>query len=230
MEKTLIYSVEDDESIAGLIQYALESEGYETKVFAAAEQLFEAMEERLPAMVLLDVMLPGMDGFAALERLRREYSAADIRIIMLTAKDSEISKVKGLDLGADDYVSKPFGLMELLARVRASLRKRREVAAATPERLTRGGLELDQKRFEAYLNGQKLTLTLKEFQLLKYLLQNAGRVAERAELLSAVWGMDFLGETRTLDMHINSLRKKLGDDQSENKVIVTVRGVGYQLL
>lgn len=229
MQGTIIFSVEDDESIAGLIQYALESEGYTVKSFNNSESMLEALRSELPAMILLDIMLPGMDGLSALAEIKRIYSGIDIKIIMLTAKDSEINKVKGLDLGADDYISKPFGLMELLARIRANLRKRANLAAMT-DILERNGLRMDNKKFEAYHNGEKLNLTLKEFQLLKYLLQNADRVAERSELLSNIWGIDFLGETRTLDMHINSLRKKLHDDMDNNKIILTIRGVGYQLI
>lgn len=217
---TLIYCVEDDASIRELISYATQSAGYETRGFESGEAFWRAVEERTPELVLLDIMLPGEDGLSILERLRRDGATARVPVIMLTAKTSEVDKVKGLDAGADDYMAKPFGVMELLSRIRAVLRR------STPdERLTAGEITLDLDRREASVAGQAVKLTFKEFELLRYLVQNRGRVLSRERILEKVWGYDYEGETRTVDVHIKTLRQKLGRDD----LIVTVRSVGYMI-
>ena len=213
----LIYCVEDDASIRELISYATQSAGYETRGFESGEEFWRAVEERTPELVLLDIMLPGEDGLSILGRLRRSGATARVPVIMLTAKTSEVDKVKGLDAGADDYMAKPFGVMELLSRIRAVLRR-----SAPDERLTAGELTLDLDRREASVAGRAVKLTFKEFELLRYLVQNRGRVLSRERILEKVWRYDYEGETRTVDVHIKTLRQKLGRDD----LIVTVRSVG----
>ena len=216
----LIYCVEDDASIRELITYATQSAGYETRGFDSGEVFWQAVEERTPDLVLLDIMLPGEDGLSILGRLRRNGTTARVPVIMLTAKTSEVDKVKGLDAGADDYMAKPFGVMELLSRIRAVLRR-----SSPDERLTAGELTLDLDRREASVAGRAVKLTFKEFELLRYLVQNRGRVLSRERILEKVWGYDYEGETRTVDVHIKTLRQKLGRDD----LIVTVRSVGYMI-
>ena len=216
----LIYCVEDDASIRELISYATQSAGYETRGFHSGEEFWQAVGERIPDLVLLDIMLPGEDGLSILEKLRRGGTTSKIPVIMLTAKTSEVDKVKGLDAGADDYMAKPFGVMELLSRIRAVLRR-----SSSEERLTAGELTLDLDRREASVAGQPVKLTFKEFELLRYLVQNRGRVLSRERILEKVWGYDYEGETRTVDVHIKTLRQKLGRDD----LIVTVRSVGYMI-
>ena len=223
MEK--IYCVEDDESIRELVQYALRSGGYETAGFEDADSLWAALRaEPAPSLILLDIMLPGEDGLTTLRRLRQNAATAAVPVIMVTAKTAEYDRVKGLDQGADDYITKPCGVMELMSRVRAVLR--RAQGAFTPEALALGSVAVDISRRVVTVEGQEVTLTFKEFELLSYLLKNTGLVLSREKLMEAVWGFDFEGESRTVDVHIKSLRQKLG---TAGELIQTVRGVGYKI-
>jgi len=211
-----IVIVEDDESIRAMLCYYFKSAGYEARDYASAEALLEARPDA-PALYILDVMLPGMDGLALLGRLRAAGDGAPV--IFLTARAAEMDRVNGLEAGADDYVVKPFSLMELQARVNAVLRRVRK----TPP-LTRGDLTLDPAAHIVKKGGETVELTRKEFALLRLLLSRRGEALTRGEILRAVWGYDYAGETRTVDMHIRSLRQKLGED-----LIGTVRGVGYRI-
>lgn len=221
-EKQLIYAVDDEEGIRELYTCALESAGFAVACFESGEELFRALRDRLPALVLLDIMLDGMDGYDILERIRRGADTRDLPVIMVSAKGEEISKVRGLNLGADDYLAKPFGVMELVARIRAHLRRSAPVTGA----LTYRDIVIDESQHEARAAGETLTLTRKEYDLLKLLVSQAPNLVSREEILRAVWGEDYFGETRSLDIHIATLRKHI--TMSEAK-INTVRGVGYQL-
>lgn len=218
-----IYVVEDDASIAELIAYALRGEGFTVKTFERGELFLAALSEGLPALTLLDIMLPGLDGLSILRRLRENARTAGVPVILLTAKSSEYDKVVGLDSGADDYIAKPFGVMELLARVRAILRR---AGGAPVAAFAAGALTLDVTRHIVTLAGEPLQLTLKEFELLRCLMEHRGQVLTRDNLLQAVWGYDFEGETRTVDVHVGTLRQKLGEQAN---MIETVRGVGYRI-
>ncbi|HCC00908.1 MAG TPA: DNA-binding response regulator [Ruminococcaceae bacterium] len=224
MSKTA-FVVEDEENIREIIKCALESCGLQVQGFEKAESLFEQMKTVLPDLILLDIMLPGMDGLTALKRIKLGPTE-HIPVILLTAKSSEIDKVTGLDLGADDYVTKPFGVLELMARVRNALRH-----AASPEQeshiLQANALVLDKDRHEVTLENEPIELTLKEFELLRILMENSGKAMKRNYLLDTIWGYGYAGETRTLDMHVRSLRHKLGDHTGKH-LISTVRGVGYR--
>lgn len=220
-----IFVVEDDNAIAELIAYALRGEGFEVSTFGDGEQFLSAIKEQVPDMVLLDIMLPGFDGITILKRIRENAQTSAVPVVMLTAKSSEYDKVVGLDNGADDYISKPFGVMELLARVRAVLR--RAGGKEIEQSLIIGGLSLDPISHTAKLDNEILQLTLKEFELLRCLMEHKGQVLTRDNLLQAVWGYDFEGETRTVDVHVGTLRQKLGDYAN---TIETVRGVGYRIL
>lgn len=225
----LIYIIEDDENIRDLIKIALESYSYEVCAFEYAEEALLAMRKRKPDLAVFDIMLPQMDGITAVKQIRKVKALNNLPIIMLTAKDTEIDKVTGLDCGADDYMTKPFGILELSARIRSLLRRCAKTETAEQEEektLQLGGISLDQKTREVFRDQKAVELTYKEFELLKYLMENSNRVASRDELLNHIWGYDYIGETRTLDMHIRSLRQKLGDDS--NTYIKTVRGVGYR--
>jgi len=220
----MIYCVEDDGSIRELIIYALQTNGYEARGFSESRSFFAALDNSLPSLVLLDIMLPGEDGIAILKRLKASAKTRDIPVIMLTAKSAEYDKVIGLDSGADDYITKPFGIMEFLSRVRAVLRRAGPPAGSSE--LSAGRLAMDVERHTVLAGGQEVTLTYKEFALLQYLLENKGIVLTRDKLLQEVWGYDYEGETRTVDVHIRTLRQKLGVAGS---VIETVRGVGYRI-
>lgn len=219
-EKPLIYAVDDEEGIRELYRCALEGAGFSVTCFADGEALFVALRTRLPRLILLDIMLDGMDGYAILEKLRKGSDTRDIPVMMVSAKGEEISKVKGLNLGADDYLAKPFGVLELVARIQAHLRRFAVPAPSYKD------IRIDEETHTAYAGDRPLTLTLKEYELLKALVLRAPAVLRREELLGAVWGSDYIGETRTLDMHIATLRKNLGAAQAE---IHTIRGVGYAL-
>lgn len=219
-----VYLVEDDESIRELVLYALASSGYEARGFERADAFWEACEASAPSLVLLDIMLPGDDGLAILRRMKESVRTADIPVIMLTARATEYDKVKGLDSGADDYITKPFGVMELLSRIRAVLR--RAGSGEEPAALCYGGICLDPGRRAVIAAGQPVTLTYKEFEMLAFLLKNQGLVLTREKIMERVWGFDYEGESRTVDMHIKSLRHKLG---ACGEAIRTVRGVGYKI-
>ncbi len=217
-----IYIVEDDADIREMEAYALSSAGFSVEAFEESTAFFAAVRKQLPDLVLLDVMLPGTDGLAVLKRLRADPAACAIPIIMVTAKTAETDKVKGLDSGADDYLTKPFGVMELVSRCKALLRRAHRQTAV----LAFGSIEMDDDRHRVTVDGQETELTFKEYGLLKYLLNNAGMSVTRDQLMEAVWGFAFTGETRTVDMHIKTLRKKLGP---AGGLIETVRNVGYRL-
>ena len=219
----MVYLLEDDEGIRKLVVYALEHAGYETQGFDRPSAFWSAMERRCPELVLLDIMLPEEDGLSVLRRLRSAAAWRRIPVMMMTAKSSEYDRVIGLDSGADDYITKPFGLMELTARVRALLR-RAESAPRSEYRL--GGLYVSPERHLVRAGDRNVELTHKEFSLLCLLLENAGRVLTRDVIMDRVWGRDFDGENRTVDVHIRALRAKLGP---EGERIRTVRGAGYKL-
>lgn len=221
------FVVEDEDNVREIIKCSLESCGLEVTDFEDALKMFESISKVRPDIILLDIMMPHMGGLDALRRLKASSATSAIPVIMLTAKSSELDKVTGLDLGAHDYIAKPFGVLELMARVRAALRSS---SGPTAEKTIYeyGSLKLDAARHEVFRNGEKIELTLKEFELLKVLMENPGNAMTRNVLLDTVWGYGYSGETRTLDMHIRSLRQKLNDSAGENGLIVTVRGVGYK--
>lgn len=219
----MIYCVEDESAIRDLMIYTLKASGFEAQGFESSESFWPAVREKAPELVVLDVMLPGEDGLTILKKLRASPATAEIPVVMATAKGSEYDKVIGLDSGADDYLAKPFGMMEMVSRIKAVLRR------AAPKQvrvLTCGGLSLDENKHTVTVNGRNVALTLKEFELLKLLMESPGTVFTREVLLSSVWGVDFAGETRTVDVHIGTLRTKLAE---AGELIRTVRGVGYKL-
>lgn len=221
----MIYLVEDDDSIRELVLYTLHTTGFEAKGFRNAADFWQALEKELPQLVLLDIMLPDEDGLHILKRLRAGAETADLPVMMLTAKSSEYDRVVGLDSGADDYMPKPFGMMELVSRVRALLRRAAK-PAAEDKLFTAGSLAVDVKRRAVTVDGEPVILTYKEFELLCYLLENRGVVLSRDQILTKIWDYNYSGETRTVDVHIRTLRQKLGD---AGALIETVRGVGYRL-
>ena len=220
----LIYLVEDDNSIRELVAYTLHSAGFRAEGFEKPSAFWHACETQLPDLVLLDMMLPEEDGISILKKLRQAPQTKKMPIILLTAKSSEYDKVMGLDSGADDYVAKPFSMMELLARVKALLRRAEKDETEVVYQL--GDLTVNKTRHEVKASGTEVTLTLKEFDLLCLLMENRGRVLTRDQLLNSIWGYGFDGENRTVDVHIRTLRQKLG---SCGEYIETVRGVGYKV-
>ena len=220
----MIYCVEDDLSIRELMLYTLRASGFEAMGFGNGQELFEALNRQLPRLILLDIMLPGMDGMDILRKLRQNPDTAAVPVIMASARGTEYDKVLGLDLGADDYLAKPFGMMEMVSRIRAVLRRSTPVNRQT--RLVLGGLDMDVAAHTVMAGGVSVTLTLKEFELLRLFLTAPGRVFSREQLLEKVWGTDFVGESRTVDVHIATLRTKLG---ACSDYIRTIRGVGYRL-
>lgn len=220
----MIYCVEDDASIRELMLYALRASGFEAEGFPDSTGLFAALNQHDPKLILLDIMLPGMDGIEILKHLRRNPVTAHIPVIMASAKGTEYDKVVGLDLGADDYLAKPFGMMEMVSRIRAVLRRSSDTAAQKPLRL--GQLEMDALSHTVRADGHRVELTLKEFELLKLFMEHPGRVFTRDQLLERIWSTDYMGETRTVDVHIGTLRTKLG---TCGEYIRTVRGVGYRM-
>lgn len=221
----MIYCVEDDSGIRNMMVYTLAASGFEAEGLPDGKALFEALARTPCDLILLDIMLPGEDGLRILEKLRADASTENIPVIMASAKGTEYDKVVGLDLGADDYLTKPFGMMEMVSRVKAVLRRvRGDRPADKPLRL--GALELDAARHIVTVSDARVQLTLKEYELLRLFMENVGRVFTRDRLLEAVWGSDFYGETRTVDVHIGTLRDKLGECGG---YIQTVRGVGYRM-
>ena len=220
----MIYCVEDDISIRELMLYTLRASGFDAEGFCDADALFKALAIHKPKLITLDIMLPGADGIEILKRLRSSADTASIPVIMASAKGTEYDKVMGLDLGADDYLAKPFSMIEMVSRIRAVLR--RTAPAETAKALRLGQLEMDPDAHTVHACGQRIELTLKEFELLRLFLKHPGRVYSRDQLLEKVWGGDYLGETRTVDVHIGTLRTKLGDCGG---YIRTVRGVGYRM-
>jgi two-component system alkaline phosphatase synthesis response regulator PhoP len=220
----VIYYAEDDAGIRELVVYTLRSTGFPALGVADGQSLWKAIDREIPKLILLDIMLPGEDGVSILKRLKTSPTLRHIPVIMATAKSAEYDKVIGLDLGADDYLAKPFGMMEMVSRIKAVLRR---VEAADGEKtLDVGALHLDTIRHEVTACGKVVTLTMKEFTLLQTLMERPGQVFTRDQLLSDIWGYDFDGETRTVDVHIRTLRQKLGEC---GEMIETVRGMGYRL-
>lgn len=219
-----VYCVEDDESIRQLIVYALVNGGFEAEGFEDGDGFFSRVYSYPPDLILLDIMLPGEDGLEILEKLKSDPSLKDIPVIMITAKSSEFDKVKGLDMGADDYISKPFGVMELISRIKAVLRRTNSISPSN--NLSFAGISLDYEKRRVKVGRQTIDLTYKEFELLYFLLKNQDIVLTREMLMNQVWGFDFEGETRTVDVHIATLRQKLGEG---GKLIQTIRNVGYKV-
>ena len=221
--------VDDEPSIVELVRFALEREGFVTEVAANGQQALEAVRQRMPDLVLLDLMLPGVDGLEVCRQLRQR---SNVPIIMLTARASEVDKVVGLELGADDYITKPFSPRELVARVRAVLRRaqsRETPAAVAGQELRVGDIRMDLARHEVWVKDRRVELTPKEYELLRTFMANRGMVLTRELLLDKVWGYDFVGDTRTVDVHVVRLRQKLEDDPARPRYIETVRGVGYRM-
>ena len=222
----MIYCVEDDDNIRELVVYTLDSTGLPAKGFPSGKEFKTALKNELPELILLDFMLPGEDGMQLLSEVRKDTKTKNIPVIMLTAKGAEYDKVSALDLGADDYVTKPFGMMELVSRIRAVLRRTGRGKNTDEPVIKSGSIKIDVLRHIVTSNGKEIVLTLKEFELLKMLILNSGVVLTREQLLEDIWGYNFDGETRTVDVHVRSLRQKLG---KEGDRIETVRGVGYRI-
>lgn len=223
-----IFIIEDDEGIRDLVKVALKAYSYDVHTFDNAEDAVKAIKENKPDLCIFDIMLPGMDGLSAVRYLREDPKFEFIPILMLTAKSSEVDRVVGLESGADDYLTKPFGVMELAARVKSLLR--RSSRLAKHDLIAIGDISINTATREVKKKGTPVELTLKEYELLKFIMENPERVITRDEILSGIWGFDFTGETRTLDMHVRTLRQKLGDDAEKPLYIKTVRGVGYRFV
>ena len=222
----MIFCVEDDAGIRDLMIYTLNASGFRATGFGCAKDLYAALADTVPELIMLDIMLPGEDGISILKHLKADPRTADVPVIMATAKGNEYDKVIGLDLGADDYLAKPFGMMEMASRVRAVLRRSGKTAVAKPQLVRIGGLEMNLSEHTVTADGRRVQLTLKEYELLHTFMMSPGRAFTREQLLSAVWCEDFLGETRTVDVHVGTLRQKLGRCGA---YIRTVRGVGYRM-
>ena len=222
----MIFCVEDDGNIRELVVYTLESTGFQARGFEDGSSFLEALALETPELVLLDIMLPGEDGMELLRKLKASKKTKDIPVIMVTAKGAEYDKVKGLDAGADDYVTKPFGMMELISRIKAVLRRSAKGSISSEDTFENGESRLDTMIHEVTVHGEVVNLTLKEYELLKRLMKNSNIVLTRDQLLEDIWGYDFDGETRTVDVHVRTLRQKLGDAGEQ---IETVRGVGYRM-
>lgn len=220
----MIYCVEDERNIRELLVYTLGTTGFEAKGIRNGKELRKALKEEIPQLILLDIMLPGEDGYSILEKLKSNQETRDIPVIMVTAKEAEYDKVRALDSGADDYITKPFGMMEFIARVKAVLR--RAAKQAGKKEYTYKGLTIHVDRHQVFDRERAVELTLKEFELLRYLMENQGIVLSRDQILEKTWGYEYAGETRTVDVHIRTLRQKLGDS---GFLIETVRGVGYRI-
>ena len=222
----MIFCVEDDSNIRELVVYTLETTGFQARGFEEGKSFLEALALETPDLILMDIMLPGEDGISLLKRLKNSSKTRDIPVIMVTAKGAEYDKVKGLDLGADDYVTKPFGMMELVSRIKAVLRRSGAAKKKAEDIIVSGSLEINTKKHEVKADGEVVGLTLKEYELLKRLMENPNIVMTRDSLLEEIWGYDFDGETRTVDVHILTLRQKLGKCGER---VETVRGVGYRI-
>ena len=221
-----IYYVEDDTSIRELVLYALKTAEFQVMGFENAASFYKRMKEQQPDLILLDIMLPDEDGVSILKKLKSRPDTENIPVIMMTAKSSEYDKVLGLDSGADDYITKPFGVMELISRVKAVIRRSDRSKGSAGEVLKIGELVLDEQKHEVYARGQEVSLTFKEFELLSYLMKNRGLVLSRDKILNTIWNYEYEGESRTVDGHIGSLRQKLG---TCGDFIKTIRGIGYKI-
>jgi len=219
----MIYCVDDDNTIRDIEVYALMQTGFEARGFADGKSMLDALEHEKPELIILDIMMPGMDGMEVLHILRRRSDTSHIPVIMATAKGTEMDKIQGLDSGADDYLAKPFGVMEMISRIKAVLRR---CAPADDGVLRCGSIALNDREHMVSVSGERINLTYKEYELLKLFLGQPGTVFSRERILSEIWGVDYLGESRTVDVHIKTLRQKLG---SAGKNIETVIGVGYRL-
>ena len=222
---TRLLVVEDEESIVDAVSYMLRKEGFEVAVATTGPGALEEMERSGADLVLLDLMLPGLPGTEVCRQIRQK---SNVPVIMLTAKDSEVDKVVGLELGADDYVTKPFSSRELVARIRAVLRRQGEPETLTVSTVEAGPVRLDAERHVVTVNGGPVQLPLKEFELLEFLLRNSGRVLTRMQLIDRIWGSDYVGDTKTLDVHVKRLRAKIEPDPGAPRYLVTVRGLGYK--
>lgn len=222
----MIYCVEDDQGIRELMLYTLEASGFEARGFESGSLLFGAIAQERPQLILLDIMLPGDDGLSILKKLRQDPGTREIPVIMASAKGTEYDKVTGLDMGADDYLAKPFGMMEMVSRVRAVLRRSEGRTSEEAAVLANGNIVMNDSDHTVSSGGERVELTLKEYELLRLFLSNTGRVFTRDQLLDLVWGVNYAGESRTIDVHIGTLRNKLGENGS---YIATVRGVGYKM-
>ena len=221
-----IYYVEDDTSIRELVLYALKTAEFQVMGFENAASFYKRMKEQQPDLILLDIMLPDEDGVSILKKLKSRPDTENIPVIMMTAKSSEYDKVLGLDSGADDYITKPFGVMELISRVKAVIRRSDRSKGSAGEVLKIGELVLDEQKHEVYARGQEVSLTFKEFELLSYLMKNRGLVLSRDKILNTIWNYEYEGESRTVDVHIGSLLQKLG---TCGDFIKTIRGIGYKI-
>jgi len=220
----MIWCVDDDSTIREIEVYTLEQTGFEARGFADGFSMLEALKTEIPELIILDIMMPEMDGLEVLSKLRSQEAYKNIPIIMATAKGTEMDKISGLNSGADDYLVKPFGVMEMVARVKAVLR--RTIKAVPVDDITIGGITLKEKEHKVIADGEQVELTHKEFEMLKLFMQNPNMVFSRDKLMSEIWGMDYIGETRTVDMHIKTLRHKLGKAGGQIKTVI---GVGYRL-
>ncbi len=228
MSKQSIFVVEDEMHIQQLIKYNLESNGFKVSVFDNGEDLLEYSKENVPSLFILDIMLPGIDGLEVCRQLRQNPVTKSIPIIMLTAKSEEFDKVLGLELGADDYITKPFSVRELLARIKALFRRINTVSEPKLDVITHADITIDCTRREVYKGDRLIEMPLKEFELLKMLVINKGKVLSREHLLDKIWGFDYYGETRTVDVHIRYLRQKIEDNDENPTFIETIRGIGYR--
>lgn len=228
MPKETIFIVEDEEHIQQLIKYNLEANGFRAVVFGTGEELLKEIESTVPDLFILDIMLPGIDGLEICRQLRQNPKVQSHPIILLTAKSEEFDKVLGLELGADDYLTKPFSVRELVARVKALLRRLSSLAPVKSEIIRHGDITINLTRHEVFKKEQLLEMPRKEFELLKILITNKGTVLSRELLLEKIWGFDYYGETRTVDVHVRYLRQKIEDDDSNPKYIETIRGIGYR--
>lgn len=228
MAEGKVLVVDDEEHIVELLKFNLENTGYKVITANNGNDAVTLAKENKPDLVLLDLMIPGMDGFDVCKEIKRNADIRKTAIIMLTAKGEEFDKILGLELGADDYITKPFSIRELLARVKAVLRRSANVKAEEINVFESGHLNVNFERHEVKVNGEKVDMTLKEFELLEILIKNRGKILQRETLLDKVWGYEYIGETRTVDVHIRYLRKKIEKDDKNPKFIETIRGVGYR--
>lgn len=229
MNREKIMIVEDEKHIVELLRFNLEQQGYDVISIENGKEAVSAILKEVPSLILLDLMLPGKDGIEICREVKQNRETRNIPIIMLTAKGEEFDKVLGLEMGADDYITKPFGIKELIARVRAVLRRMQHSLPSAENILSFGEIHIDVEGFEVYKKERKIELTLKEYELLKLLAMNQGKVLTRDFLLDEIWGYEYLGDTRTVDVHIRNLRKKLGDRETQEQYIETIRGVGYRI-
>ncbi|MBE6044163.1 MULTISPECIES: response regulator [Clostridium] len=227
MSEEKIVIVDDEEHIQELIKFNLENNGYEVICASDGSKALNLIKNELPQLVLLDVMLPGLDGYEVCKEMRKDSSTSNIPIIMITAKGEEIDKILGLELGADDYITKPFSIRELIARTKAVLR-RSKTQGIIDSIYKFGNIIIDFEKHEIIKSGKRIDLTLREFELFEVLIKNKGRVMPRDFLLDKIWGYDYIGETRTVDVHIRHLRKKVEDDDKNPRFIETIRGIGYR--